>query len=160
MTYGRGSIHHRSRDQRWIASVELPRGRGEPRRRKSFVAATYAEAAARLDLYRERHPAAEYPGRAELVARAKALAGSHTSADWWSLVRSVGGICYYCGIKTDCVWTPPDHPRHLQKDHRTPLIRGGSDLIDNLVVSCRSCNAEKCTMTEPEYRTWKASPRG
>lgn len=39
-------------------------------------------------------------------------------------------------------------------DHRTPIARGGSNGIENLVPACNSCNSKKGTRTEPEFRLW------
>lgn len=36
-------------------------------------------------------------------------------------------------------------------DHAIPRSRKGSNAINNLVLSCRSCNHEKSDMTESEY---------
>jgi len=76
------------------------------------------------------------------------------------LVRRVGKRCYYCDVVTDPVWTPREHPLHTQRDHLIPVSRGGSDGIDNVVVSCRACNTEKGTMTVDEYQAWKAARHG
>lgn len=51
--------------------------------------------------------------------------------------------CHYC-----------ENPLTLKtttKDHLTPLCRGGSNLIDNIVPCCLACNQAKGTMTEEEY---------
>ena len=89
------------------------------------------------------------------MAAAKAL-GSHTPGQWRALVRSVGGRCYYCGVKTDAVFLPPHHPERREKDHKVPVTRGGSDSIDNIAVSCRRCNQEKRTMTADEFAEWSS----
>jgi len=38
-------------------------------------------------------------------------------------------------------------------DHKTPLIRGGTNEFENLFVSCRLCNSRKNRKTEEEYRS-------
>ena len=43
-----------------------------------------------------------------------------------------GALCRYCGSVDD-----------LTIDHVTPLARGGSNDLANLVVACRSCNSSK-----------------
>jgi 5-methylcytosine-specific restriction endonuclease McrA len=40
----------------------------------------------------------------------------------------------------------------IEIDHRIPLTRGGSNLIDNILPACRRCNRRKGTMTEEEFR--------
>ena len=37
-------------------------------------------------------------------------------------------------------------------DHKTPLIRGGSNRMCNLAISCPGCNRRKHTMTAREFR--------
>lgn len=56
------------------------------------------------------------------------------------------GLCWYCGkalqIDTMCI------------EHRTPVSRGGSHEIHNLLPACRSCNSQKGNKTLEEYRAW------
>lgn len=51
------------------------------------------------------------------------------------------GLCWYCGAA-------PGHER----EHLTPLSRGGGDTPENVVMACRPCNARKGVMTLAEYR--------
>ena len=50
--------------------------------------------------------------------------------------------CYYCG----------DNESGLHIEHRIPLSRGGSNWPANLVPSCPSCNLQKGTKTETEFK--------
>ena len=51
--------------------------------------------------------------------------------------------CAYCGgVATEV-------------DHVTPLARGGTDDLANVVPCCRRCNAEKSDMTPDEWRSWR-----
>jgi len=50
--------------------------------------------------------------------------------------------CYYCGDNESC----------LHIEHRIPLSRGGSNWPANLVPSCPSCNLQKGTKTETEFK--------
>lgn len=43
-----------------------------------------------------------------------------------------GARCVYCGAEDN-----------LSLDHLIPRIKGGTDDVDNLVCSCRSCNSSK-----------------
>jgi 5-methylcytosine-specific restriction endonuclease McrA len=56
--------------------------------------------------------------------------------------------CFYCGrIMSD---------KYHELDHKIPLSRGGRNILDNLVNSCRDCNRAKGDMTAQEYlRTFK-----
>ena len=57
----------------------------------------------------------------------------------------VGNICYYCGCEIQDKKTI---------DHKTPVIKGGTNENDNLVLSCLHCNTQKGSKTEDEYRRW------
>ena len=47
-----------------------------------------------------------------------------------------GGRCHYCGVDL--------HPfRTFEVEHVVPISAGGTDELDNLVGSCRACNAKK-----------------
>ena len=52
--------------------------------------------------------------------------------------------CHYCG-KTM-------HPREKTLDHVTPLSRGGSHTIGNVVVCCWPCNEAKGNRTPDEWK--------
>ena len=54
--------------------------------------------------------------------------------------REHGSLCHYCGSLDD-----------LTIDHKTPLSRGGTNEIANLVPACRSCNSRKHVKTEREW---------
>jgi 5-methylcytosine-specific restriction endonuclease McrA len=78
------------------------------------------------------------PG-AETIAHRVPLA----DLNWRQMLRDVDGRCHYCGDQF------PDSA--LQKEHKTPLSRGGTNHASNIVVSCGPCNREKGTLTEEEY---------
>lgn len=56
----------------------------------------------------------------------------HTDSEWRSLLSMFNGKCVDCGTK-----------QKIEKDHIVPLSKGGSDLIENIIPRCRSCNASK-----------------
>lgn len=154
MSYGYGTVYQR-KDGKWTAAVDMPRRRGETRRRKTFSGLTRELVEARLAAFRIDNPPIEHPGRATLLEAARKL-GTHTEGEWWALVRRVERRCYYCGIKTT-VHADRAHPSHLGQDHKIPLSRGGSDAIDNIAVACSGCNSDKGTMTEAEFIAWRAA---
>lgn len=52
---------------------------------------------------------------------------------------SPGAVCAYCGTEDD-----------LGLDHIRPLARGGANCLDNLQVSCRTCNKRKWIKPSPQ----------
>src|ERR1700686_5146052 len=79
-----------------------------------------------------------------------AITGSHSQREWEELVIAWGWRCFYCGRpveeRPELVWDM------LTKDHLTPVSRGGSDDIGNIVPACFNCNRLKGTMTIDEFR--------
>ena len=132
-----------NREQRRVASRAYYKANLESMR-------VYARAYSRA--YREAHPEkarAWQLANPEAVraishtrrARLRAAAGRFTAGQWRALVAFWSGLCAYCGM----CWV-------LQMDHRTPISRGGTNDISNILPACRSCNSEKHTRTEAEYR--------
>jgi len=66
---------------------------------------------------------------------------SFTAQEWLALVARYENRCAYCGS-----------PGLLHADHRIPVARGGSGLIENILPACASCNLRKHIMTEEEFR--------
>ncbi len=78
------------------------------------------------------------PSRPERISGWRWVAGARCS------LRDGGWFCRYCGVELDADdW-------HLE--HRTPLVRGGSNRLDNLGLSCARCNLSKGALTEAEFR--------
>ena len=73
-------------------------------------------------------------------ARRKA-GGTHTVAEWLAKLAEHNGRCVYCGTDQD-----------ITRDHDTPLSRGGTNTIDNIVPACGSCNYRKQAITGAEFR--------
>jgi 5-methylcytosine-specific restriction endonuclease McrA len=77
-------------------------------------------------------------------AKRAGATGSHTIAEWKSVLRHFGRKCVYCNTKLT---------RHnVSRDHVTPLSRGGTNDIRNIVPACRKCNIRKHTRTPGEFR--------
>lgn len=66
--------------------------------------------------------------------------GKHTQKEWLAKVDLLGGCCVYCG-----------EAKPLERDHKLPLTRGGTDNIVNIVPACKTCNASKGTRTAREF---------
>lgn len=56
------------------------------------------------------------------------------------------GKCRYCSIAVG--------PMDCSFDHVVPFKSGGENTVDNLVVSCITCQRSKYTKTPQEYQEW------
>lgn len=74
-------------------------------------------------------------------ARVRNAFGSYTREEWLNVLTVWSNTCAYCGMGG-----------RMTVDHRTPLSRGGSNDISNILPACKSCNSQKHTLTESEYR--------
>jgi hypothetical protein len=82
---------------------------------------------------------------AHVSARRRALElsapGSHTYAEWQSLLADWDHRCAYCGVSGV----------RLQRDHVIALALGGSHDISNILPACRACNSRKRLMAREEF---------
>ncbi len=63
------------------------------------------------------------------------------------------GMCAYC---LDPVSLNKDHDNHWRLEHCTPISRGGTHFLNNLVVACKDCNSHKYMDTVLEHcLPWK-----
>lgn len=60
---------------------------------------------------------------------------------WKNLLAAHGYQCFYCLF---C-------PKKLVMEHMTPLSRGGSHTLDNIVPACSPCNSKKFTKTAEDF---------
>jgi hypothetical protein len=67
----------------------------------------------------------------------------HTHEEWLQKLSKSGPVCHYC----KCDLTSAT----AVKEHLTPLCRGGSDKINNIVPACEPCNQMKAWRTEAEF---------
>ena len=61
-----------------------------------------------------------------------------------------GGRCAYCGRLQTYDEFEVDHKTPLSPDN--PDMEPGTNELDNLQVTCRSCNEDKAALTDDEYR--------
>lgn len=81
---------------------------------------------------RDKHKASNDRRRA---AKASALRNDLTAAQWHTIKEHYGHRCVYCDRKM----------QRLTQDHITPLSKGGSHTMSNIVPACQSCNSKKGT---------------
>jgi 5-methylcytosine-specific restriction endonuclease McrA len=117
--------------------------------RRAFYDRHREEMLAQSAEYHRQHPEVGRARSQNYRARKQAAQGSFTPAQWLALVEAYGGRCAYRGEQAP-----------LEVDHRVPLSRGGSNLIENILPACRRCNAEKHQMTEEEFRARLAAEEG
>ena len=59
------------------------------------------------------------------------------------VVPAIGAPCGYCGKRLTSA--------NFSLDHQKPVSRGGSSGLDNIEVTCKSCNTAKGEMTGVEF---------
>lgn len=79
----------------------------------------------------------------ERQMRIEAAEGSHTDLEWEALKAHYSNRCLCCGKAEPEV--------ELTRDHVIPLVKGGTNSIDNIQPLCRGCNSRKRN-SEADYR--------
>lgn len=74
-------------------------------------------------------------------ARVKAAGGRITKAEVDRQLIAQSGLCWYCNAQL----------LKFHIDHVVPLVRGGTNQPDNIVLACPSCNQSKGTKTVEEW---------
>ena len=75
----------------------------------------------------------------------------------WMIFRHAKN-CYYCGVAVFHYKLPPGtpaskYPKNLRtRDHKIPVVRGGTNALSNLVTACYDCNICKGRLSEQEWR--------
>lgn len=133
-------------------------------RNKARYNANPSKAIARVRRWQQNHPK-EYaltnrlwyqanPGKVIEIrhrrqARLASAEGEFTEEGFQELCIATDHRCFYCGGSEDKVGP-------LVPDHMTPVSRGGSNWLDNIVPACRSCNSRKGARTLEEFLTYLA----
>lgn len=87
---------------------------------------------ANIDHWRELKRAVKHRRRAQIAGSG----GSHTIAEWHTILKAHGNKCHWCGKKEE-----KDFPLH--RDHYISLAKGGSNAASNIVPACIPCNSKK-----------------
>lgn len=99
--------------------------------------ATHADTVqATIQAWRKRHPEKNQLYKA--TRRARELAApinDLTQAQWKAIKEAFDHRCAYCRRKM----------KRLTMDHITPLSKGGSHTLHNVIPACQSCNSRKHT---------------
>jgi 5-methylcytosine-specific restriction endonuclease McrA len=74
--------------------------------------------------------------------RRRGAVGSHSLEEWLDKLNKYGHTCVYCDLQA------------TTRDHKIPLIRGGTNFIENIVPACFSCNSSKGAKTDGEFISW------
>ena len=80
-------------------------------------------------------------------ARKLGNGGTHTVQEWLDKCALLGNVCIYCG-----------NERPLERDHKVPLINGGTNDIGNLLPACRPCNSSKGRKSLAEFLVYRTLP--
>lgn len=75
--------------------------------------------------------------------------GSHSLGEWETLKAQYNWTCPCCHKKEPEI--------KLTLDHIVPLIKGGSDNIENIQPLCKSCNCHKLAKIIPKYEQTKTA---
>lgn len=94
------------------------------------------------------HPEGRKARKHAYWARKHGAEGRWAPAEFRALVALYGGRCAYC-----------DAAAVLEPDHAIPLSRGGTNYIDNILPTCRRCNASKCDRTVEEFLNGESRPK-
>lgn len=90
-----------------------------------------------VDNWRREHPdrvrASRKPTDSRRRARLRNAVGSFTATEWRELLCLYRSRCAYCGKKS----------KKLTVDHIIPLVKGGTNTIDNVAPACGKCNSSK-----------------
>lgn len=76
----------------------------------------------------------------------------------YQVVARDGTRCVFCGVETlvrnSPAWRAAVHPDPMERtvDHIVPRSKGGKDVLENLRLCCRGCNARRGVQTKGAWR--------
>lgn len=98
--------------------------------------------------YRETHRSEKAARQAIRNYRERGASGGHTPQEWREKCELFAWCCAYCGER-----------KPLTRDHKVPIVRGGSNDITNILPACQRCNRHKATRNTSEYLALLANRR-
>jgi 5-methylcytosine-specific restriction endonuclease McrA len=91
-------------------------------------------------LYKQTHPEVQREAGRRRYAREKnAPIVDLSPAQWEEIKAAYHFRCAYCGAKA----------KRLEREHITPITKGGAHTVSNVVPACRRCNGKKQTGPPP-----------
>ncbi|CAN7774948.1 HNH endonuclease [Paraburkholderia hospita] len=73
--------------------------------------------------------------------------GFHRNEDRGRILQIQDRLCYFCGVEL----APKDGTISFERDHLTPVSRGGSEWPSNLAMVCKTCNGVKGAQDEKTF---------
>lgn len=138
--YRKNREHYQAKDQEYYQNnreyIKKRTAENYRQNRESYLATA--------SKYRKNNP--EVVRSSHLRRRARLVDaddGTVTSEFLNNLIKK-NTTCYYCGVELE-------GKGHVE--HMTPLSRGGLHSVNNLTMSCASCNLSKGTKTAEEFLT-------
>jgi len=83
-----------------------------------------------------------------LRARTTHVPGSFNDDEWYAKCAELDWRCIDCGRQQGERLADGER-LVLTVGHAQPIVRGGSNNIDNLILQCRSCNSRQYTKMHP-----------
>jgi hypothetical protein len=128
----------------WYAINGWKKQEQNKKRASEWYAANKERALAATRKLRKEHPERKRIYETRRRVRKFGNGGSHTVAEWIVLCWASAWRCLYCR-------TGPLGEKTAVQEHKTPLVRGGSDDIKNIAISCARCNSRKGSKTAEEF---------
>jgi 5-methylcytosine-specific restriction endonuclease McrA len=126
------------REKMRIFRANHPPTEEQRQRKKAYDQERYRQnpepAKRQLSEWAKNHPEYKVITQAKRRARKREAPGSFTLDDVRNKYNEQGGMCMYCQ-------EPVGDLYHV--DHYIPLVLGGSNYPDNIVISCPTCNCRK-----------------
>ena len=108
---------------------------------RTYYEANKEKRGVQIKAYRKEHPEVGQAASSRRRARmAAAPINDLTSAQWETIKRHYNYCCAYC---PDTCWRCRQKKHKLTIDHVTPVSKGGSHTMSNIVPACSTCNKRK-----------------